>query len=358
MSKFLKYITFPVIIYWYLVLIANKTTFDDSSFYYKYIKNILTGDFWKYNLSDTPIWGASAPFWPVFASLPKYFNSEITIEASSFVVSIAFSIIAVFLITSVLIRFRSLAAGIAFIVVIVLNFRIGFLLTQGLETPLSVLILSFGFFALFRCGPVVVCAIAVMAFIHKIDIAPYGFFLLLALYVRDGKIPLKCMLIIFLGTISWYLFAYYYFGSFLPHTLAQKISTSGSNSNPWYWFIQDSLWINVNKVLSLLVIVLGAANFIRDSQYLKRPYIILLFGFIFTVAAVYSIKVPLELFIWYNIPVMFALCMVSIIVLFDFINIYSVPGFIKYAGLTTFFATLFFNSNYADILGINNYLNH
>jgi hypothetical protein len=42
---------------------------DDAAFFLRYAENIAAGHGWRWNVEEPPVWGASAPLWPVPVAL-------------------------------------------------------------------------------------------------------------------------------------------------------------------------------------------------------------------------------------------------------------------------------------------------
>lgn len=43
---------------------------DDAAFFLRYAENMAQGQFWVWNLGEAPVWGASAPLFPLLFVLP------------------------------------------------------------------------------------------------------------------------------------------------------------------------------------------------------------------------------------------------------------------------------------------------
>ena len=55
---------------WAMYLRMGDELLDDGAFFLRYAVNAANGYFWVWNPGDPPVWGASAPFYPILVALP------------------------------------------------------------------------------------------------------------------------------------------------------------------------------------------------------------------------------------------------------------------------------------------------
>lgn len=140
--------------------------------------------------------------------------------------------------------------------------------------------------------------------VHKMDLIPVAILLVVAYGVRLRRIPFSTIAIsLSLGAI-WYIFAWCYFGSFLPNSLITKIKYQAAfhYTIDWRWFGSSVLIAGIHKYLSLF-----SGFTIASKDHHLNPTKILLGGTLFVHLAVYTVKYPFEPYNWYTIPSVFSL---------------------------------------------------
>src|SRR5688572_24445108 len=119
---------------------------DDGAFFLRYAQNMLEGEFWVWNLGEAPVWGASAPLYPVVLALVMKLGVApipALIGSSTVMTAVALSIAAMVLAG----RF-GLVAGVTFVFLAALDSGVMYFASAGLETPLTLLLLASGLWAL------------------------------------------------------------------------------------------------------------------------------------------------------------------------------------------------------------------
>ncbi|HNE17226.1 MAG TPA: hypothetical protein PLL39_14405, partial [Rhodocyclaceae bacterium] len=120
---------------------------DDGAFFLRYAVNMLHGHFWVWNIGEAPVWGASAPLFPVFLTLPLMFGFDpvTTVMNAGIVAGAAgLSVIAWLLAKRI-----SLVAGLGFLAFSATSSQITYWVGSGLETPLTIILLAFALFSIF-----------------------------------------------------------------------------------------------------------------------------------------------------------------------------------------------------------------
>jgi hypothetical protein len=278
---------------------------DDGAFFLRYAENMMNGEFWVWNKGEEPLWGASAPLWPLILALASTvgFKAEAAVHASGIIVASAGLTITVYVLT----KKSGLLASVLFILLILMGTNTLFSeiifnnlfsnSANGLETPLTILLLSLGLYAITISKSQIFLGVIVgLLSIHKIDIAPAAFFALVAFSLAYKKIPYTAIAISFCIFIGWYLFAWFHFGSVLPNALITKMLHQSDlrSSTPPGWFFNAIITNGHRGYLWLAAIT--SFVFLNKKEW---PIVIFLFGISATHLLVYSVKYPFEPYDWY-----------------------------------------------------------
>ena len=274
---------------------------DDGAFFLRYAENMLKGQFWVWNLGEAPVWGASAPFYPVLVAIPLAFGvSGATALTGTGIIVGAFSLAAM---ATLLVSRFGLAAGFAFLAFSSLDTGMMYFSGAGLESPLTFAVLVMGAWVLLTDQKAWLIGLAAgFLMVHKLDLVPAGGLLLLAIWIRDGRRPTQAILIAAAMAAAWYGFAWWYFGAPVPNSFLTK--SLHQNDNPssltWRWFGTFVLTVGVHGWLvafSLLAVCLRRV----------RSLTIYLAGLLLVHLIAYTIKYPFEPYNWYCMPAVFAL---------------------------------------------------
>lgn len=275
---------------------------DDGAFFLRYAVNMLHGHFWVWNIGEAPVWGASAPLFPVFLTLPLMFGFDpvTTVMNAGIVAGAAgLSVIAWLLAKRI-----SLVAGLGFLAFSATSSQITYWVGSGLETPLTIILLAFALFSIFGTDrPWIAGVAAGLLMIHKLDMVPVGLLVLASAWLRDRRVPATAAVIALLLSGAWYLFAWWYFGAPVPNSFITK-ALHQSHLVPiidWRWYGQFVLLSGINKYAS--VCLLGLAWAIRPS----RPVLCLFGGLLLIHLTAYTIKHPVEPYAWYGMGAMTSL---------------------------------------------------
>lgn len=294
---------------------------DDGAFFLRYAQNMLAGEFWVWNLGEAPVWGASAPFYPVLLAIAMFLGlspEHSIIVVGSLLTAMSFSFLVI-----LLARRLSPIAGIAFLVFTAMDSGAMYFSVGGLESPLTFLLLSLAIWSLFNSrNPWVIGVAAGLLMINKLDLIPAGGLLLLAAWVRDRKLPVRAIIIAAVIAIAWYVFAWLYFGAPVPNSFLTK-SLHQDNLPKiinWTWFGSFVYWGSAHKWLTALAI---PGLLINTRKNL--PLIIFLTGTLAAHTVAYTIKYPFEPYNWYCMPSVFCLIILACVGLKNILSLLSRP---------------------------------
>lgn len=263
------------------------------------------GAFWKYNLQETPVWGASAPLWPLLIS--PFIQLGLNPIFAIHFVDVSCFLTSTILMATVFKKLFNFWIAILWVVFIGLDIRAdGRLLhfiMSGLETPLTALLLSLAFFLLIpniKSSYLLAFVVTLLA-IHKIDLIPCAGILYLVFCFENKKIDTLSLSLIALILASWYGFAWYYFGAPVPNSFITKAFHQEQMTKiiGHTWFIDYML---VESKRGLILFLPAVYSAWRNNKY----FTIFALSIMITHTLAYSIKPPYEPYKWYIIPTLYS----------------------------------------------------
>lgn len=280
---------------------------DDGAFFLKYAENMLQGEFWVWNLGEEPVWGASAPFYPLVLSLAMClgFKAELAITVVGFTLtSVSLSV------ATLMIGHRlGVLSGIVFLIFCCMDSTLMFYSISGLETPLTLSILTMALWTLLYAPKSwLVGLVAGVLMINKLDLLPIGGLLLLVYWFKVKQFPIRAVLVAFAIAASWYGFAWWYFGLPVPNSFVTKSLHQGNMTQliDWTWFSVFVLWAGAHKWLAGLSLI----NVIKTSRE-DKAIVIFFAGLLLIHITAYSIKHPSEPYHWYTMPAVYSLIILA-----------------------------------------------
>jgi hypothetical protein len=302
--------TFALLVYLFaLYFRIGDVIADDGAFFLRYAENMLSGEFWVWNAGESPVWGASAPLYPLLIALPLYFGvtpEHALIVTGMILVAFSFSWLVVILSS----RF-GLSVGVLFLLFTSFDSELMYASASGLETPLTLFLLVLAVCSVVEFKRLwLVGLIAGVLMVQKLDLVPVAGFLLLSLWVREKHFPFSAVIIAAVIALGWYGFAWCYFGAPVPNSFLTKALYQNDQvkSIDWTWFSSVVFYSGFHKILFVLLIPAVFLNFKRNL-----PLLTLLLGTLLVHSAAYTIKYPFEPYVWYCMPALFSLiCLASI----------------------------------------------
>lgn len=280
---------------------------DDGAFFLRYADNMAKGQFWVWNLGEAPIWGASAPLYPLLLAVPIALGAPSV--AALVVTSIGLASLALAGVATLLLLQFGFVAAFAFLVMSGLDTGMMYFSGSGMETPLTFALLALGVAGVLchrLTWTIGLCAGLLM--VNKLDLVPAGGLLLLAVWLRDRRFPFRSTVVAGLIAAAWYGFAWVYFGYPVPNSFLTK--SLHQNHIPtdmtWRWFGTFVFLTGLHAAFALFSFV---ALFWRRNW----PLAVFLLGFVLVQTVAYTIKYPFEAYNWYCMPAVFALCVLGAI---------------------------------------------
>lgn len=276
---------------------------DDGAFFLRYAENMLKGEFWVWNLGEAPVWGSSAPLYPLIIALPMALG--VSPEAAIVGVGLTFASVSLAAVTLMLGHRFGVITGFAFLVFSALDTGMMYFSGAGLETPLTIALLAFALWTLlYKPNAWVIGLAAGLLMVNKLDLVPVGGLLLLAHWLRDKRFPKVAVMVAGTIALAWYGFAWWHFGAPVPNSFLTK--SLHQNNQPksidWTWFGGFLLWVGVHKWLTGL-----SAFAVWHKGRALLPLVVLLGGMLAVHLIAYTIKYPFEPYNWYAMPALFAL---------------------------------------------------
>lgn len=274
---------------------------DDGAFFVRYAENMAKGEFWVWNLGEAPVWGASAPLFPVLLAIPIALGFPSV--PSLIVTSIGLGSLALAGVATLLLLQFGFVAGFTFLVMTALDTGIMYFSGAGLESPLTFALLALGVAGLLcprMTGTLGLAAGLLM--VNKLDLVPAGGLLLLALWLRDRRFPLRATVIAGVIAAAWYGFAWAHFGYPVPNSFLTKSLHQNDfpTSLTWKWFSQYIFLVGIHLPMAVFAVL---ALFWRQNL----PLAVFLLGTVAVHTVAYTIKYPFEPYNWYGMPALFGL---------------------------------------------------
>ncbi len=274
---------------------------DDAGFFFRYARNLGGGHGIRFNLSDPPISGMSAPLWGLLLGVVSAAGLPPELAARWFGLALT-AFATLLLVRTAHILQGALAAGAA-IVAVCVDSRITFWAQSGLEPALGFVWVSAGLLLLTVEGHRVLRGvIAGLAIVHKPDMVPFGIAMMIV--TARERSHFRSAVFACLGVAAlWYGFAALYLGSPVPVSVLYKMHDQSGNV-PATWFARVSL-LQGSGPLLLLGAIFGLRVLARRAPKLAFVGA----SYALSQVLVYSIRPPAESWVWYASQIQPVLCL-------------------------------------------------
>lgn len=280
---------------------------DDAAFFLRYAENAAHGRFWVWNVGEAPVWGASAPFFPLL--LAPLIAMGVSPVDSILWASALLSAVSLAAMANLIARHVNNLAAIAFVVLAALDTGLMFYAGTGLETPLTLALIAFALYALLeRRGEVAIGIAAGLLAIHKMDLIPAGGLVLLGYWWQTRRLPVRAAVLAAVISCAWYGFAWWYFGAPVPNSFLTKALHQNDFVNiiDWRWFGATVYYRFDHWVLSLMAL----PGLVRLRKGFG-PVLLLGLGLLAVHLIAYTVKHPFEPYDWYSMPSLFVLLILA-----------------------------------------------
>jgi len=275
----------------FLALQRNPYFEDDAAFYLRYADNLAAGHGMRWNAEEPPVWGASAPLWPLLLAVGELAGPTAAEAARAW--SWMLTLAATGLLGLAAWRVRGEAGVLALAPLVAINHLYSTWGLSGMESPLTYFAVAAALAAVAGgAGGTTIGLAAGLCLVHKVDLAPFGACLLAGTFVWRRDAALRASLVALAIAGAWYGFAAWYFGSPLPNSFRTKLHSSYGNLTAG-WFTANALFHGGNAVRSVLGLV--GLYVLR-----RRPFLAALAVVQVAIPCVaYALKPPSEPFMWY-----------------------------------------------------------
>jgi hypothetical protein len=281
---------------------------DDGAFYLRYADNICRGAFWKWNPGEPPVWGASAPLWPLVLAIPMSLGFKEAVSVALLGAILTLAAIGLTIHSLALLLGRDCALFL--LPFVALNANLMFFATSGLETPLTYLLIALAVYAIVGGGHwAFVGIVAGLMFVQKLDLVPIAALLLFAHAIAVRRIERRMVLLALSMAAMWYAFAWAYFGSPVPNSFLTKAFHQegvGVSPLPRFWFARQLFLHGIQKYA-----IAFAAIGVVSTRRRTLPLVVFLGGLIAVHVAAYTIHPPAESYSWYVAPSLFSLSLIG-----------------------------------------------
>src|SRR6185436_11644604 len=200
-----------------LCIFRQQTPFleDDAAFFLRYAENLANGNGWRWNVEEPPVWGASAPLWPLL--IAAGIRLGLAAEQSCLLFSWMLALGASAVLATVALRLRGILGVVALAPLLSVNHLYSTWATSGMESPMTFLCIALVLLAASGVGGSGFLGLAAGAcLVHKLDLAPLGVALLAGAFVWRRAALARALPVAFGMALAWYGFATWYFGSPVP----------------------------------------------------------------------------------------------------------------------------------------------
>ncbi|HEX6886384.1 MAG TPA: hypothetical protein VF530_23615 [Planctomycetota bacterium] len=267
---------------------------DDTLFYFFYVDNLAAGNGYRFNASEPPVCGASAPLWPPLLAAVKCLG--LSTEGAALATSWALTLASTALLGLLLLR-TSGPLGVLGLAALLVPWQLhAAWAVSGMETPMTYLLIAGALAVASGAGGwALTGTVAGACLVHKLDLAPLGLALLAGSFRWRRPEALRALVLAAAIALAWYAYATWLFGSPLPNSLRTKLEHTYGEV-PRSWFAQTVFLRGAGALRTVLALV-GLLALRR------RPFLLAVaLTQILAPTAAFTWKVPNETFWWYATP--------------------------------------------------------
>lgn len=282
---------------------------DDQFILYRYVDNIISGNGFVFNIGEK-ILGSTTPLFTILSSIFAYILKGLYIPDV-----VAYLNIFLMASTSVFIfkilRYLSVDILFSYLGIIIYSLNMSKMIPEGMETPLFLFLIFAAIYFLLNDKKNISTVFLALSLITRPDaIIACGLFLVYWFINYGLKSTIRLCCIFSIVILPWLIFAYFYFGSFIPQSLLAKMQSSDIVRMPYfqafkvqlasisriYWgSIIDFERIIIQVIVNLLPILLFIFIFIKNNLNRKNWIIFAIPSMYFIL---FSISNPI-MFPWY-----------------------------------------------------------
>lgn len=330
--------------------------FDDAYITLRYAANLASGQGFVFNVGEH-VWGTTAPLFTFLLTIAAKLFGVGSLESAAVTLGILPSL-GVLVFTALLLHRARVEPLLVWPYLSALALLPSFVINSisGMETPVVMLLMAATFFVYMRGRLVLLAFLAGLLFLTRMDtgiwLAVLGAHLLFERRLLSFKHTCLCLVIFFATILPWFTFAYFYFGSIIPQSLAGKAVSHGSfqSVDTSYILAFSSIYFPLTRLgplawigLAVLVVIalLGAIHLWERYPDL-RPLASYFFAF-----NVFFLVSKAPLFSWYFPPAEWAFYLLVLCGLRDLLSRIRVRAFTEAAPRYAFAAVALFIALYS-----------
>ena len=304
-------ILLAAVIEWTWFHLFTRIRLEDALITYRYARNLAGGVGFVYNEGER-ILGTTTPLYTLVLGLAgAVLGPDFIPIASNVLMAVASAAAA--LLTGKALRRLGFPEPLSWIAAasVCQNPQIVWMTCGGMETPLVLMLMAAGLWALSRGFPVLAAAAAGLLILTRIDGALFAAGIYVVILLRDRRAFLRAALGGALVVAPWTVFAFVYFGTPFPHSIVAKRIIGAADhpfgldhaqafvawATPSFGAILPGAW-----PAGFVIFILGAVRMLRRKAS-PESWLVVTFPFAFSLA-LYLGRSPLY-FDWYLAPVLY-----------------------------------------------------
>ncbi len=251
---------------WVLLATEGAYDIDDAPITYRYAENIAAGHGYVYNVGER-IQGTSTPLFTLLLAALRVIGVPVP-TASHYVNFIsAIGVVVVVFLTAWRVGGSLIGGAAAAAYLLLTSTFLRFSMT-GMETSFYALLIVAAFLALTYDAGKIAALLAALALVTRLDGAAVALGVFSFLLLARRRIPWVEAAIFAVVALPWYLFAAWYFGSPLPHSMLAKQRHRLERGMTRYWLFDSLTGRNpVNPSLPLAFIPVGIAAIAAERRF-------------------------------------------------------------------------------------------
>lgn len=274
-------------------LVTQRTPIfeDDVLFFFRYADNLAAGNGYRFNAEEAPVWGASAPLWPLLIALGQ--TTGLDAGTSCLVWSWLLTLTTALILGLLARRHFGLLGVLCLVPILAFNHLHSTWATSGMESPLTFLLVALGLWVADGGGSAAgIGVVAGLCLVHKLDLAPFGLALLAGTWVWRRPLVARAALVALAVAGAWYAFAWWHFGSPIPNSFLQKLHADYASVGP-LWFVRSAFGNGYGPLRAVLALV--GAFALRRRPFLASLALVQ----VLVPTLGYTLRPPAEGFMWY-----------------------------------------------------------
>ena len=297
------------IIGWLAFRLYTGIVLEDALITFRYAENLATGGGFTYNAGEHVL-GTTTPFFTLLLGVFGFLFGTGSIAPVALAIGISAGGAAAWFLHAALVRL-GWSNGLCLFVTGCFLFHPETLWTTtgGMETPLVLCLMAISLHALARGASVTAATAAALLILTRIDGAIWAAVIYAAIVIKDRPAWLRSLLVMGVVLLPWLAFAFWYFGSPVPHSVIAK-QAMGAIPDPftrghlmafvsWVAPFVGSIWPSPAWIGLVLFAAGGVFLFRKGSPHWLWP--IAAFPILFP-AVLFAGRSPLY-FDWYMAPI-------------------------------------------------------